>query len=132
MANLWTPLHRLIRNKVVSNGISKYDGFIRNYIDDMQKNLIQKQQQGISEASNEIFKSSVFKEFFNNGRFAPHAVKLPNTPYFLTNDKIALQKFINKLDQYVVSIDWFRSNIDKALQQNRTLDSLIKKEYHLE
>ena len=123
---------RLIRSKVVSNGISKYDGFIRNYIDDMQKSLIQKQQQGISEASNDIFKSSVFREFFNTGRFVPHAVKLPNTPYFLTNDKIALQKFINKLDQYVVSIDWFRNNIDKALQQNKTLDSLIRKEYHLE
>jgi hypothetical protein len=123
---------RLIRNKAVSNGISKYDGFTRNFIDDMQESLIQKQWQGINDASNDIFKSSVFKEYFKSGKFTPHPVKLPDTPYFLTSDKIVLQKFINRLDQYEVYLDWFRSNIDRALQQNKALDSLIRKEYHLE
>ncbi len=123
---------RLIRNKAVSNGISKYDGFIRNFIDDMQKSLIQKQWQGITEAGSDIFKPSVFREYFNSGYFSHHSVVLPDSPYFLTNDKIVLQKFINKLDQYVVYIDWFRDNIGNALQQNMSLDSLIKKEYHLE
>ena len=123
---------RLIRNKAVSNGISEYDGFIRNYIDDMQKALIQKQFQGISESGNDIFKSSVFREYFNNGHFSRHSVKLPDSPYFLTNDKIILQKFINKLNQYEVSIDWFRDNIERAVKLNISLDSLIKKEYHLE
>jgi hypothetical protein len=123
---------RLIRNKAVSNRISKYDGFTRNFIDDMQKSLIQKQWQGINDAGNDIFKSSVFKEYFKSGKFTPHSVKLPDAPYFLTGDKIVLQKFINKLDQYEVYLDWFRSNIDRALQQNKALDSLIRKEYHLE
>lgn len=122
---------RLIRNKAVSNGISKYDGFIRNFIDEMQKVLIQKQMQDITEASNDIFKSSVFRAYFNSGYFTRHSVVLPDRPYFLTNDKIVLQKFINKLDQYIVTIDWFRDNIGKSLQQNMLLDSLIKKEYHL-
>lgn len=123
---------RLIRNKAVSDGISQYDGFIRNYINDMQNSLILKQWQGVNDAGNDIFKSSVFREYFKSGDFARHAVVLPNTPYFLTNNKIVLEKFINKLDQYAVSLDWFRTNIDKALQQNKVLDSLIRKEYHLE
>lgn len=123
---------RLIRNKIVSNEISKYDGFIRNYIDEMQKSLILKQWQGIADAGNDIFKSSVFREYFMSGNFTPHPVVLPNTPYFLTDDNLVFQKFINKLDQYAVSLDWFRDNIDRALQQNKTLDSLIRKEYHLE
>ncbi len=123
---------RLIRNKIVSNEISKYDGFIRNYIDEMQSTLIQKQWQGINDAGNDIFKSSVFREYFKSGNFTPHSVVLPNAPYFLTDDNLVFQKFINKLDQYAVSLDWFRDNIDRALQQNKTLDSLIRKEYHLE
>ncbi len=123
---------RLIRNKAVSDGISQYDGFIRNYINEMQNSLILKQWQGVSDAGNDIFKSSVFREYLKSGNFTSHAVVLPNTPYFLTNDKIVLEKFINKLDQYAVSIDWFRMNIDRALHQNKALDSLIRKEYHLE
>ena len=123
---------RLIRNKAVSDGISQYDGFIRNYINDMQNSLILQQWHGINDAGNDIFKSSVFREYFKSSHFTSNAVVLPNTPYFLTNDKIALEKFINKLDQYAVSLDWFRLNIDTALQQNKTLDSLIRKEYHVE
>ncbi len=122
---------RLIRNKAVSNGISTYDGFIRNFIDDMQRNLIQRQVADISDLGNNIFKSSVFREYFKSGRFSYHAVKLPDAPYFLTNEKFTLQKFINKLDQYAVSIDWFSVNINKALIQNMTLDSLIRREYNL-
>ena len=118
---------RLIRDKAVSSGISKYDGFIRNFIDEMQKNLIQRQANDITEIGNSIFKSSVFREYYKSGQFTYHAVKLPDAPYFLTNDKIVLQRFINKLDQYAVSIDWFSINIEKALQQNKTLDSLIRK-----
>ena len=123
---------RLIRNKAVSDGISLYDGFIRNYINDMQNTFIQKLWQGINDAGNDIFKSSVFRENFKRVNFTSQAIVLPNTPYFLTNDKIVLEKFINKLDQYAVSLEWFRMNIDRALQQNKALDSLIRKEYHLE
>lgn len=123
---------RLIRNKAVSDGISLYDGFIRNYINDMQNTFIQKLWQGINDAGNDIFKSSVFRENFKKVNFTSLAIVLPNTPYFLTNDKIVLEKFINKLDQYAVSLEWFRMNIDRALQQNKALDSLIRKEYHLE
>ena len=123
---------RLIRNKAVSESISQYDGFIRNYINDMQNSLILEHWQGINEAGNDIFKSSVFREYFKSGNFARLAVVLPNTPYFLTNDKIVLEKFINKLDQYAVYLDWFQMNIDVALQKNKTLDSLIRKEYHIE
>ena len=44
---------------------------------------------------------------------------------------IVLQKFINKLYLYSVTLDWFMVNIDKALQKNKTLGSLIRTEYHL-
>lgn len=123
---------RLIRNKAVSDGISQYDGFIRNYINEMQNSFVLKQWQGVNDAGNDIFKSSVFREYFKSGNFTSHAIVLPNTPYFLTKDKMVLEKLINKLDQYAVSLDWFIMNIDRALQQNKALDSLIKKEYHLE
>ncbi len=123
---------RLIRNKGVSDGISVYDGYISNYIADMQNNLIQKQWQGVNDAGIDIFKSSVFRAWLKDGWLAQHAITLPDSPYFLTNDKLVLQKFINKLDQYTVSIDWFRINIETAIQQNQKLDSLIKKEYNLE
>jgi len=122
---------RLIRNKAVSDEISNYDGFIRNYIDEMQKSLVFKQWTDINDAGNDIFKSSVFREYFKTGYFNPHPVTLPDTPYFLTNDKIVLQKFINKLDQYAVSIDWFQDNIDRALKLNKELDSLIRKKYDI-
>lgn len=122
---------RLIRNKAVSDGISEYDGYVSNYIGDMQNSLILKQWINVIDAGIDIFKSSVFRSWFKGGGFAPHAITLPDTPYFLTNDKLVLQKFINKIDQYAVSIDWFRANINKALQKNEKLDSLIKKEYHL-
>ncbi|MEO6818650.1 MAG: hypothetical protein ABI266_04615, partial [Ginsengibacter sp.] len=64
--------------------------------------------------------------------FTYHPITLPASPYFLTNDKIVLQKFINKLDQYAVFINWFTMNIEKAMLQNEKLDSLIRKQYHLE
>lgn len=123
---------RLIRKKNVSDAISKYDGYVRNFIDDMQKNLVQKQFQDIASTSNDIFKSSVFREYYKSGQFSPHEIKLPDAPYFLINDKTFLQKFINKLDQYAVSLEWFNVNIDDALKQNKQLDSLIRKEYNLD
>lgn len=123
---------RLIRNKAVSEGISQYDGFIRNFIAEMQNSLILKQWQGVNDAGNDIFKSGVFREYFKSGKFAYRSVELPDTPYFLTKDKIVLDKFINKLDQYAVYLDWFKLNIERAQYQNKELDSLIKKEYHLE
>lgn len=123
---------RLIKNKAVSEGISQYDGFIRNYINDMQNSLILEHWKGINEAGNDIFKSSVFRKYFKSGKFTYRPIELPNTPYFLTNDKIILEKFINKLDQYAVYLEWFMMNIDRALEQNKELGSLIRKEYHLD
>ena len=127
----WT-VSLLIRNKAVSEGISQYDGFIRNFITEMQNTLILKQWQGVNDAGNDIFKSSVFREYFKSGKFAYRSVVLPDTPYFLTKDKIVLDKFINKLDQYAVYLDWFKLNIERAQHQNKELDSLIRKEYQLE
>ncbi len=123
---------RLIRNKAVSDGISTYDGYISNYIADMQNTLILKQWQEVNDAGIDIFKSSVFRAWLKDAAFAQHAIILPNTPYFLTNDKLVLQKFVNKLDQYAVSLDWFRLNIENGLQQNKKLASLIREEYHLQ
>ncbi len=123
---------RLIRKKAVSNGIGAYDGFIRNYVDEMQNSLILRQWQMVNDAGNDIFRANVFRTYIKNGDFSYHAVTLTDTPYFLTSDKVALDKFINRMDQYAVSLEWFEINIDQALRENKSLDSLIRKEYDFE
>jgi len=122
---------RLIRNKAVSNGISTYDSFIRNYIDEMQNSLILKQWYGVNDAGNAIFRSNVFRAFIKNGTFNYDSVVAPGTPHFLTKDKLVMDEFINQIDQYAVSLVWFKTNIDRALQLNQSLDALIRAEYDI-
>jgi hypothetical protein len=122
---------RLIRNKSVSDQIMAYDGFIINYVGDMQENYILPLRAKISDAGNEIFKTEVLRKFLKTEGWKYHAVLLPETPYFITFDKNKLGKFINGVQQYAVAIEWANGNIKKAIVKAVQLDSLIRKEYQL-
>ena len=122
---------RLIRKKNVSDAIMSYDGFMLNYIGEMQVSYILPLWRRINEAGTDIFKSVVFRNYLKSGGWTDHSVMLPDKPYFLTTNKIDLQRFINLLDQYAVATEWFSSNTRSAYKRAGYLDSLIRKEYHL-
>lgn len=122
---------RLIRNKSVSDQIMAYDGFILNYVGDMQENYILPLRARISDAGNEIFKTEVLRKFLKTEGWKYHAVQLPEAPYFITFEKNKLGKFINEIQQYAVAIEWANGNIKKAIVKAVELDSLIRKEYHI-
>lgn len=123
---------RLIRNKVVSDGIMDYDGFIRNYIGDMEDQFIERQWTNVTEGGIDIFKASVVRRSFKGfGNHHPD-IQLPPPPYFISTDKQRIERFTNLLDYYILSLDWFEMNISKAKQKAVSLDSLIRKEYEVE
>ena len=123
---------RLIRKKDVSDAIISYDGYMFNFVGMMQESYILPLSKRISESGTEIFKSVVFRDYFRSGGWSNHPVKVPEKPYFLTMDKIELQKFINLLDQYAVAIEWFSYNTQAGHEKLVALDSLIRKKYHFE
>ena len=122
---------RLVRNKTVSDMIMAYDGFMRNFVGDMQDMYILPQWRTLNETGIDIFKSSVFRKFLNPG-FTDQRIILPAIPYFLSTDKTRIQRLSNLCEQYAVAVEWFIINVKKAGGMAVTLDSLIKKEYHLE
>ncbi len=122
---------RLIRNKHISDLIINYDGFVTNFVGNMQDMYILPQWRNVNESSTDIFKSSVFRSFLKDGGWSNHSIQLPDKPYFLSEDKIKIQKFINLLEQYVVAIEWFNINTVSAVQKALQLDSAIQKKYSL-
>jgi hypothetical protein len=123
---------RLIRKSTVSNMIIDYDGFVRNYVGQMQGEYLLPQYTRIMEAGINIFKSGVFRDYFESGGWAYHQLKLPPGPYFISKERIQIEKFINLLNQYAVGIKWFQDNVRIALRKAIALDSLIMKNYNLE
>jgi hypothetical protein len=121
---------RLIRNSTVSDNIIKYDGFVRNFVINMQDMGLLDQWKRMDAAGTNIFKAVVFKDWMN-GQFKVEAVKLPDPPYFLTTDKKQIDNYINLLLKYSTMNSWFLKNSEEALKMGSQLDSLIKKEYHL-
>lgn len=124
---------RLIRKKNVSDQISIYDGFVRNFVGNMQEAYVLPQWKNLNAAGTGIFKSSVFRQFLKDAgpAFDNVPIKLPAQPYFINIEKTELQKFINLLQQYAVAVEWFNTNTMFALNLNRKLDSLIRLDYHL-
>ena len=124
---------RLIRNKNVSDNINAYDGYVRNFVEDMQHMYIIPQWEKLNNQGTAIFKSSVFRQFMQNvkGVSWDIPVQLPGKPYFISTEKIDIQKFINMLEQYAVAVEWFNTNTMTALKTAVKLDSTIRKEYHL-
>lgn len=124
---------RLIRKKNVSDMISAYDGYVRNFVENMQDLYILPQWEKLSSQGTGIFKSSVFRQYMRDvkdGRWNV-PIRLPAKPYFISTEKINTQKFINLLQQYAVAIEWFNTNTMTALKTAADLDSTISKEYHL-
>ena len=125
---------RLIRNKTVSDGIIEYDVFVRNFVIDMQDDLLLIQSRKIEDSGTGIFNSAVFKEWLKEGLirgFKDLSIKLPPLPYFLSTDKKQIDTYINLLNKYGVYNFWFIQNTQLAVNKAKALDSLINKEYHL-
>jgi hypothetical protein len=126
---------RLIRNSAVSDAIIQYDGYVKNYVIDMQDEGLLNQWKKVDDCSAGIFKTIVFREWMKkwiNGLPLNYDIQLPSAPYFLSTDKKQIDTYINLLNEYAVMNDWFLKNTQLAVEKAKTLDSLIKKEYHLE
>jgi hypothetical protein len=122
---------RLIRNKDVSSSIMEYDGAMRDNVIDMQNEYVFQNKEKLLDLSNAVFKTSVVKKWLAKG-WGNHEIELPDTPYFLTTDRITIDRFINQLYQYSMTTAWFLENLkNRAIVKAVQLDSLIKKEYHL-
>ena len=124
---------RLIRKKIVSDKISAYDGYVRNFVENMQDLYILPQWEKLNSQGTSIFKSSVFRQYMQDvkGDQWNVPIRLPGKPYFISTDKINIQKFINLLEQYAVAVEWFNTNTMTALKTAEKLDSTIRIEYHL-
>jgi len=121
---------RLIRNTSVSDAIIDYDGYVRNYVIEMQNEYVLEKSKKVGDFGTGIFKSSVFKNWMKEG-FKNNIIQLPAEPYFLTTDTKQLDIYINLLNKYSVSNYWFIQNTRLAIKKAQTLDSLIKKEYRI-
>ena len=122
---------RLIRKTVVSDGIIAYDGYVKNFVISMQDEALLAQWRKVDDCSAGIFRSVVFRNWMKNG-INNSPVELPLPPYFLSADKKQIDEYVNQLDKYAVFNSWFIDNVHKAIKQAASLNSLIKKEYHLE
>ena len=122
---------RLVRNKIVSDMIMEYDGFMRNFVGEMQDMYILPQWRTLNETGTDIFKASVFRKFLNPG-FTDQRIIMPAEPYFLSTDKNKIQRLSNLCEQYAAAVEWFIINVKKAGGMAVKLDSTIKKEYHLD
>jgi hypothetical protein len=124
---------RLVRKKNVSDQISVYDGYIRNFVGSMQDEYILPQLEKMNTEGTEIFKSSVWREYMKDitGEWNYKPIQLPPEPYFISTEKNRIQKFINRLQQSAFAIEWFNKLTIIGLEKAVKLDSLIRKEYHL-
>jgi len=124
---------RLIRKKNVSDEISAYDGYIRNFVGSMQDEYILPQWEKMNNEGTEIFKSSVWRQYMKDilGEWTYKPIQLPAEPYFISTDKNRIQKFINRLQQSAVAFEWFNKITMIGFERAVKLDSLIRKEYHL-
>jgi hypothetical protein len=121
---------RLIGNKAVSDGIIEYDGYVRNFIIDMQNELLLIEARKVDDCGTGIFKSVVFKDWLKEGfkkGFTSNPVPLPSAPYFLSSDRKQFDTYVNLLGKYEVSNYWFIQNTRQGIKINRTLDSLTKR-----
>ena len=123
---------RLIRNNLVSDAIIQYDGYVRNFVLSMQDEAILYYYRKADDIRTGIFKSDVFGNWMKTGfEKKIFIVQLPPAPYFLSTDRKQVETYINLLGKYAVANYWFLQNVQSAVKMAVSLDSLIKKEYHL-
>jgi hypothetical protein len=97
----------------------------------MQDMAILDQSRKLDAVSTGIFKAGVFRDWMKGG-FKPESIRLPEQPYFLSTNKKQIDTYINLLFKYSTTNSWFILNTETAVKMAVSLDSLIKKEYHLE
>jgi len=95
----------------------------------MQDDYVWFEASKLWDASNQVFKSSVFRNWLKKG-YKNNIVELPDSPYFLSAEKSKTDNFINHLQTYAVASEWFLQNLATASDQAARLDSLIKQDYH--
>ncbi len=122
---------RFIRNNLVSDAIIKYDGYVRNYVLNMQDEAILYYYRKADDSRAGIFKSDIFENWMKAG-FEKNisTIQLPQAPYFLSTDRKQVETYINLLSKYAIANYWFLQNVQSAVKMAVSLDSLIKKEYH--
>ncbi len=124
---------RLIRNKKVSDLIMEYDGYVKNFVGEMQDMYILPQWKTLNETGTDIFKSSVFRKFLNAGlNNQDQDIQIPVQPYFLSTDKTRIQRLVNLCEQYAVAVEWFNMNVKTAVAMAVKLDAAINNGYHLQ
>lgn len=122
---------RLIRNEAVSKSIMEYDGAMINNALDMQNNYVFQRKEKLIDQSNNIFKVSAIRKWFIQYR-GGMKIELPAPPYFITTEKAVINRLINELEQYGLTISWFMKSLNEwIIPKAIELDKLIKKEYHL-
>jgi hypothetical protein len=97
----------------------------------MQDMGLLEQWKRMDAAGTDIFKAIVFKNWTTE-QYKTEAVRLPEPPYFLSTDKKEVDNYINLLIKFSTMNSWFIQNTEAAVKMAGSLDSLIKKEYHLE
>lgn len=122
---------RLIRKSNVSDAIIAYDIYVRNYVIQMQDDYLWLESNKLWDISNQVFKSSVFRNWLKKG-YQNNNVELPDPPYFLSTEKAKIDSYINHLQTYAVANEWFLQNLNSARKQAVHLDSVIKQSYHFE
>ncbi|HKC36572.1 MAG TPA: hypothetical protein VKB95_10940 [Chitinophagaceae bacterium] len=122
---------RLIRNNLVSDAIIQYDGYVRNFVLAMQDEAILFYYRKADDIRDGIFKSAVFGNWIK-GFGKINIIQLPPAPYFLSTDRKQVDTYINLLGKYSAANSWFIQNVQSAIKTAKTLDLLIKKEYHLQ
>ena len=120
---------RLIR-KNVSDMIMNYDVGIRGFVGNMQDMYILPELRLMSDAARDVFHSSVIRKYYKE-RSDYHPVQLPEKPWFISMEKIKVQKFINLSEEYALSLESFIANTKIATDMAVRLDSAIRKEYRL-
>jgi hypothetical protein len=121
---------RLIRKTNVSDAIIDYDTYVRNYVIQMQDDYLWYEASKLWEAGNQVFKSSVFRNWLKTG-YKNNVVELPVPPYFLSAEKSKIDNYINHLQTYAVAGEWFLQNLKNAREQAEGLSLQIKETYHL-
>jgi hypothetical protein len=122
---------RLIRNQDVSKNIMEYDGAMINNALDMQNSYVFQRKEKLLDLSNTVFNAGIIKNWFVNN-YGSHETELTGSANFLTTEKSIIDRLVNELYQYALTITWFIGSLkDWILPKAIQLEYLIKKEYHL-
>jgi len=124
---------RLIRNSKVSNAIMDYDVLMRDVKDNMNfwiMNLVQEDLKKQDKIFNVELSAFIRQELVEKNKTWAQ-LNLPYPPVLLTYDEKEINEFINTITHSGSTDKYLLMCSQQAYKQNRSLDSLINKEYNL-